>query len=553
MLFDLGGLTGNGTVTVQVQAGTATDLVGNGAGASLVSQTITVDNTAPTGAVSSMTVTTANRRPTLTGTNEAGASVDIYEGATLLGSAEVTDTTWSFTPTADLAEGVTTLDVTFTDQAGNSMTIAGVSVTVDTTAPVLTVDPIDTPTSDTTVSVVVSSNEPAVLQVLEGTTVLATSGSLSSGLTLTTSALSDGSHSLTVVGTDDLGNVTTTTAQVIVVDTTVPTVTLGTPSATVVNEDDTPTIVVTYADSGSGIDAINLSDGDVTIVTTGDATALATVSGDGTSSRTITVGGISGNGTVTVQVQAGTATDLAGNAAGTSLVSQTITVDNTAPTGAITSADVTTANRRPTLAGTVESGSTVDIYNGTTLLGSAVVTGTTWTFTPAADLTAGTYNISATITDPAGNSTTTPTITVTVDLSGPTATIAATGITATTATFTVTFSAPVTGFSADDITVGGTAGGTKTVTVTANGTNTVFTVVIGGLAAPSGTVTISVGADAATAGSTPTQGGSGNQTFTVTVTPPSSSGGGSGGGCGAGGALGLVLAGLALGLRRRRI
>jgi hypothetical protein len=87
---------------------------------------------------------TTDTTPTLTGTAlEAGGKVEVYEGETLLGSADVgTDGAWSFTPGADkaFADGVHTLTARQVDVAGNrSIASAPLSITVDTTAPTIAV------------------------------------------------------------------------------------------------------------------------------------------------------------------------------------------------------------------------------------------------------------------------------------------------------------------------------------------------------------------------------------------------------------------------------
>ena len=57
---------------------------------------------------------------TLTGTAEANATVKVYDGATLLGSATANGTgAWSFT-TAALANGAHSLSATASDLAGNT-------------------------------------------------------------------------------------------------------------------------------------------------------------------------------------------------------------------------------------------------------------------------------------------------------------------------------------------------------------------------------------------------------------------------------------------------
>ncbi|MGR3908525.1 Ig-like domain-containing protein, partial [Burkholderia sp. SR8] len=68
---------------------------------------------------------------------EAGSTVSIYDGTTLLGTTTADPTgNWTFTPTTALGEGAHSLTVTATDTAGNvSLPSASFAITVDTTAP----------------------------------------------------------------------------------------------------------------------------------------------------------------------------------------------------------------------------------------------------------------------------------------------------------------------------------------------------------------------------------------------------------------------------------
>ncbi|WP_373994848.1 Ig-like domain-containing protein, partial [Massilia sp. Root133] len=82
---------------------------------------------------------TAATTPTFTGTAEAGATVDLYEGSTLLGSAVATGGTWSIASSA-LGAGQHTVSTIVTDAAGNaSGASGGLTFTVDLTAPTTTV------------------------------------------------------------------------------------------------------------------------------------------------------------------------------------------------------------------------------------------------------------------------------------------------------------------------------------------------------------------------------------------------------------------------------
>jgi hypothetical protein len=64
--------------------------------------------------------------------------------------------------------------------------------------------------------------------------------------------------------------------------------------------------------------------------------------------------------------------------------------------------DDTTPSFSGTISAALASGETLRIFNGTTMLGSANVTGTTWSFTPAA-LPNGFYAVTARVADAAGN------------------------------------------------------------------------------------------------------------------------------------------------------
>ena len=74
---------------------------------------------------------------TLTGTADANATVKVYDGATLLGSAVANGSgAWSFT-TGTLSNAAHSFTATATDAAGNTGAAStALAVTIDTTAPV---------------------------------------------------------------------------------------------------------------------------------------------------------------------------------------------------------------------------------------------------------------------------------------------------------------------------------------------------------------------------------------------------------------------------------
>ena len=107
---------------------TATDAAGN-TGAASAALSVTIDTTAPVAptiasfSTDSGTVgdgITNDNTLTLTGTAEANATVKVFDGATLLGSAVANGSgAWSYT-TAALANGAHSLTATATDAAGNT-------------------------------------------------------------------------------------------------------------------------------------------------------------------------------------------------------------------------------------------------------------------------------------------------------------------------------------------------------------------------------------------------------------------------------------------------
>ncbi len=176
------------------------------------------------------------------------------------------------------------------------------------------------------------------------------------------------------------------------------------------------------------------------------ATTFAVVNGT-TITATVPAGATSGP--VTVTTPSGTSGGVL------------FTVNTTAPTLTRPTANSTTSGQ-PVFEGTTPAGSTVTIYlvmgsSAAQAIGTATATGGNFSFVPGTALASGSYSVYATARlsgqAVSGNSNT---ITFTVDATPPTATLTTTaGSTTTTALipFTVTFSEPVTGFSASSVTV----------------------------------------------------------------------------------------------------
>ena len=106
--------------------------------------------------------------------------------------------------------------------------------------------------------------------------------------------------------------------------------------------------------------------------------------------------------------------------------------DDVAPvTGLVYDGGITNDNR-PTFQGTntpLNTGDTVQIFDGTTKLGNAVVSGTTWSFTPAAAMTQATHSIIAKVVTSTGAVVATTTaFTITIDTRAPTTAVAITNV-----------------------------------------------------------------------------------------------------------------------------
>ena len=127
-----------------------TDSFGNTGTASL---TFTLDTTAPTIAITSAGGPTNQASQTITGTvdvADAGATVTVLDGSTVVGSAVVqTGGSWTATGVT-LTGGTNSLTAQVTDTAGNSTTSTAVVYTLSTTGPTVTeVLSIDTGSSAT--------------------------------------------------------------------------------------------------------------------------------------------------------------------------------------------------------------------------------------------------------------------------------------------------------------------------------------------------------------------------------------------------------------------
>ncbi|ENR7480094.1 BapA prefix-like domain-containing protein [Salmonella enterica] len=408
------------------------------------------DNTAPVTGIVPNGGSTNETRPTLSGTGEAGTTISIYNGSTLVGTAQVqANGSWSFTPSTSLGAGVWNLTAIATDAAGNTSSASEIrSFTIDTTAPAAPV--IDTVydgtgpiTGNLSSGQITDEARPVISGTREANTTirLYDNGTLlaeipadnSSSWRYTPDAsLATGNHVITVIAVDAAGNASPVSDSVnFVVDTTPPL----TPVITSVSDDQAPGL-------GTIANGQNTNDPTPTFSGTAEAGATITLYENGTVIGTTTAQSDGAWSVSTSMLASGThvitavATDAAGNSSPNS-TAFTLTVDTTAPqtpiltsvvddvaggvTGNLANGQITNDNR-PTLNGTAEAGSVVSIYDGNTLLGvTSANAGGAWSFTPTTGLNDGTRTLTVTATDPAGNvSPATSGFTIVVDTLAPT-------------------------------------------------------------------------------------------------------------------------------------
>ena len=413
---------------------------GNGPHVSSTPLVVTVDATAPNAPVIVGAGTdtgtpgdfvTSDTTLHLTGTSEALAVVTVLDGVTVLGTATADGSgNWSF-DTLALGDAVHTFTAKATDAAGNTGLASNPRpVTVDTQAPsapsiaTMSTDtglPNDHITSDDTLHLTGTAEKFATVSLYDGVSLLgqATADGLGNW-TFDTTTLSSGDHNLTATATDIAGNTGVASgAFTVTIDKTAP---------------NAPVITGYGDDTGVPSDGIT-SDTDLHLTGTSEANATVTVSDGATVLGTAVADGAgawsfdTGILTQATHSLTATATDVAGNK-GTASTPLVVTVDTTAPpaptlTGYSTDTGVpgdgTTADNAIALTGTATAGTTVDVFEGATLLGTAVVSGGTWTFDTGV-LADGVHVFTTKAVDAAGNlSGASSPLTVNIDTTAPSA------------------------------------------------------------------------------------------------------------------------------------
>ncbi len=343
------------------------------------------------------TVSVADDTPTISGTAvvDVPATVTVTVDTQTLMTPVQVDGTWAVTA-GIMANGIYSVEASVDDLAGNTGS-ANQSLTIDTVLPVVTINGgsarltnDSTPTIDGTTDVAPGT---LVTVTVAGQTLIALVQAAGTW-NITPTPVADGVALVVVAVLDDAGNPGSTT-QSLTVDTIPPGVIID-GGANALTNDPTPTIGGTSTDPGAAL----------TVTVSGVATP-ATVHVDGTWSVTTAM---LSNGLHPVSVSV---TDPAGNI-GTAL--QSLTVDTNAPGISINGgANASTTDTTPTITGMTLAapGSIVTVTIAGQTLTTLVQANGSWNITPTA-LSVMAYNVVATVSDPAGNtSTATQTLTVT--------------------------------------------------------------------------------------------------------------------------------------------
>ncbi len=290
--------------------------------------------------VGAETVTLAPADITIHGTGTAMGTVAVSGSGNSSRTVTFSDITGSGTL------GISIVAATASDSLGNTAPSAGPSTTftVDNSRPTPSISaPSTSLTGGTPVTYTVTYSGADAVTLAAGDITLNKTGTADAGTvevsgsgntarTVTVSNFTgDGTLGISIAAgtaSDIAGNTATgagpsTTFEV---DTSAPAITIGSPSPT-----STANGPVTYTVTYSGAETVTLAAGDITLNKTGTADGSLEVSGSDNTTRSVTISGITGNGTIGISIGWGTASDAVGNIAVNSGPSEICTVSNSPP------------------------------------------------------------------------------------------------------------------------------------------------------------------------------------------------------------------------------
>ncbi|EDQ5592111.1 BapA prefix-like domain-containing protein [Salmonella enterica] len=425
------------TYTITV---TETDIAGNISPPS-ASVTFTLDTTAPANPVITFAednvgevqdtivsgATTDDNTPVIHGTGDIGSIITLYNGSSVLGVVTVDETgTWTLPVTSALPDGVYTLTAIAADAAGNSSGVSNsFTFTVDTVPllpPVVNeilddVAPVTGPltdgafTNDRTLTINGSGENGSTVTIYDNGVAIGTALVTDGVWTFNTPELSEVSHALTFSATDDAGNTTAQTQPItITVDITAP------PAPTVQTVDDDGTRVAGLADPYATVE-IHHADGTLvgSAVANGTGEFVVTLSPAQTDGGTLTAIAIDRAG------NNGPATNFPASDSGLPAVPAITAIeDNVGSVQGNIAAGGATDDTTPTLHGTTDIGSTVEVFIDGDSAGFATVDASgNWIFEIATPLSESTHYFTVQATNANGQGGLSAPVGITVDLSAP--------------------------------------------------------------------------------------------------------------------------------------
>jgi RHS repeat-associated protein len=331
--------------------------------------------------------------------------VDFYQGATLIGTSMTSPYTISWN---SVAAGSYALTARATDNLGATTTSAPVNITVNAPPAVSITSPTNgatfTAPSNITVTAIASDSDGSISRVdfYQGTTLLGTA--TTSPYTIAWNNVAAGGYTLTARATDNLGATTTSNSVNITVGSP-PTVSLTTPTnGTSFTATANVTITATASASNGSINRVEFYQGSSLIGTSTASPYTISWNNVAAGSYTLKARAIDNSGVstdsnpVSITVNAPPAVSIATPANGASF---------TAPVNISITANATDSD------GSI---SHVDLYNGTTLIGTATSSPYSYVWN---NVSAGTYSITAKATDNLGAQTSSTVVNITVNAPPP--------------------------------------------------------------------------------------------------------------------------------------
>jgi len=381
--------------------------------------TITVDLSSPEAPkiITDVASLKGQQLPTIEGTAEANGSVEIFLDNQSQGIEQRSVGTisvdsngkWVFQLDSRLPDGNNKLSVVVKDAAGNiSSTNELVVIDIDTTppnAPIFTADQ-KTIFNSKSLSITGTAEANSTVNLFRGDTSVGTDTADENGdWKIDFSEETDGTFTYTSKATDPANNTSASSSEFVAnVDTTPPnTPEIDSPVAGNTN-DNKPAI------SGT-------AEGDSTIEVFSGSNSLGSTTAAATGGWTLNLSEALTEGAHQLTAKS---TDSADNSTTSSVVS--IIVDTIPPNIPIIDSPSTgnTNDNMPTISGTAEGDSTIEVFSGSNLLGSTIAAATGgWTLNLSEALTEGAHQLTAKSTDSANNSSSSLPLAILVDITPP--------------------------------------------------------------------------------------------------------------------------------------